>query len=286
MGSMTRKILNIQTSLLCLFVVSQLFLFGCSSQKVETVDSKLSRVQEDIEVENYDKALIDIDQIIGENPNSDRARAIKASIYVHRAGIRLKDYFEFEKAMSDEKTEGIPLFDDESLAKIKIQAETLHPQAMQFLQGLNLFYQDVQDFTKRVERLPVFLPEKANDFLKALDILSTLRNPSTGQHLYRAVIKTIYFKHLWTQGEFSTFSSKELCQIPVQSLENRIQDFYAWMRTILVDGAKGIPSKKTSIEKVLAESEKVMIEVNKVFGQVQNKQVHLQTALMVGGLCK
>ncbi|GIL16942.1 MAG: hypothetical protein BroJett040_06930 [Oligoflexia bacterium] len=263
-------------------------MLSCSTKKEDSLEERLTRVQQEIEVQRYDQATSEINSIIEEYPDSDRAKTIKASIYVHKAGIRLKDYFEFEKALTDERVVVTPLINDEQLAQLQKLIKDSGPGLVQMVEQMNSVHNDFQDFSKRVERLPSLMPEREQDFQTALDVLASLQKPNTGQYLYRSVIKTIYFKHLWVTGQLNVFDHSRFCYDSITSIRMRINNAYAWMRSILEDGRQGIPSKAKTIEKILTESELAINEFNKAFGQLETNQNHfialIDTAATAAGV--
>lgn len=219
-------------------VTTTLFL-ACANNKPETnkdTDSELQRIQLEIHNANYSDAEKDIKIIISKEPENIQAHLMLASLYVHKSGLRIDDYFKLEEAFSEE-------------SDTKINHEITLPGALSIFEQVIQLSKQSKEIQRRLSKITLINKDQSEQILKAIDVLNSIQSPKAtpGTYLYRAVIKTHYFKYLWSQNYFIPEKINEICTKTVSQLSRGIDEINTQLSDILIDFSKGLPKSKQSI---------------------------------------
>lgn len=256
--------------------------------------TELEIAEEKIHQEQYVEAEKDLQKYLTAHPKDPRATVVLASLYSHRAGLRVQDYFQLEKTISAKPSEAENLL-QQTYLKVWMNSKNQTLKALgETLMQLNLQLLRAQSWQEKMDQLPDFTPTQAEDLLRAIKILSELQfkvgqgqqvsngPPVTeGMILYRGVIKIYYFKFLWSQGEFKSLLGPGLCQsslTQVSTLFNRVSDYLV---DVLADFAVGLPK---SSEQSLSQIEDIKRSNGQVQANLGSFQPQSQTLNQVLGL--
>jgi hypothetical protein len=234
-----------QFTLLALALSGLLILSACSIEKnkeTDTTSYKIEQIQRKIQNQSYQEAEADLDSLLKKEPDNLEVRMTYASLFVHKAGIKVKDYFKLEEAFAKE---------DKKESSEPQQRTSFLPIFDQVL----LVSKQSQELQKRLDKITLINKTQAEEIAKAIAILNQLTGPkvTAGMHLYRAVIKTYYFKYEWSLDLYLPQNTTQLCKRKISQLSQNIESLNQQLSDILVDYSKGLPNSRDNIQKTKSE---------------------------------
>lgn len=261
MLAIIKPIFLLVISFTCVFTIG-----SCSykdDKKTEDT-SVLEQAKIQIHNERYSEAETTLNKFLLENPKNARATIVLASLYVHRAGLRVEDHFHLEEAINSKPSE-TETYLEKSYLQIFTQSDSEEMQELgEKLMRFNSVILQIQTWKDKIERLPKLSETQAQDLEHAISILSTLtprsnsswtalpsntiENPdeivTNGMILYRAAIKIFYFKFLWQKGDFLPVMDKMICNSTLANLKFKIDYLENYIQDLLTDFSIGLPNSK------------------------------------------
>lgn len=225
-------------------VLSLSFLLAaCERHSESDTADRLEIIQQKIDHEQYAEAINELDEILKKEPHHDRARTILASVYVHRAGISIQDYFFLVSlAQLDEKPK-TQAIDVQSLKRLAGNHAENIQSLTNFLQKLNEAASVGDQIVNKFESIPVLSSKSAQDIKLALETLEKLKTPTAGMVFYRGVLKLYYFKFLWSKGSLLPLGQGKLCSSSLGEIGKKLKVLNDYSVRMILDIAKGFPNE-------------------------------------------
>ncbi|MCB0369743.1 MAG: hypothetical protein KDD45_09970 [Bdellovibrionales bacterium] len=264
-------------------IISAVALSGasCSIPKKQISDSDkiLAEAESDINDSNYIAAETSLKKLLENEPENVRAKVILASLYVHRAGIRIENHIHLEEVINTYPEESQTYIEKSLISTISENSDKNLKDLAKVLLQLNQVLIQMQTWKEKIKKLPDLNETQARDMRHALTILNELsakalssntnmqplksnKTITRGMILYRSVIKIYYFKYLWNQGFFLPINQKMICSLSLNTLQTQILYLKSYMQDLLTDFAIGLPSSAESTNHLLssfnASSEQVL----------------------------
>lgn len=243
------------------------FIYGASctskNNKPSDTNSVIQDAERKIHLSQYNEAEADLKNLLKSEPKNARAKVVLASLYVHRAGVRVEDHIHLEEVISF-KPSGSQTYIQPSL--IKTFADSADKNLKQFgenLVQLNSTLVQMQAWQEKLNQLPDINQQQASDLSLAISTLQSLAQvsiksdgalPSStpseevteGMILYRSVVKIYLFKYLWNEDKFLPVANKNICQSQVEKLQQGIAHLETYVTDLLLDFSVGLPKEKES----------------------------------------
>lgn len=241
------------------------FIYGASctskNNKPPQNNSIIQEAERKIHLSQYSEAETDLKNLLKEEPRNARAKVVLASLYVHRAGVRVEDHIHLEEVISFKPT-GSKTYIQPGF--IKTFTDSTDKDLKQFgenLVQLNTTMVQMQAWQEKLSQLPDINQQQASDLSLAISTLQSLAQvsiksdgalPSStpneevteGMILYRSVIKIYLFKYLWNEDKFLPVADKNLCQSKLERLQQGLQKLENYVSDLLQDFAIGLPKEK------------------------------------------
>lgn len=229
-------------TLILFFVLAAL---GCQP-KNSPPESKdlIERARLQIGRGQYQHAIDSLNERLLSNPADDEARVTLASAYVHRAGVRIQDYFVLETMFREKTRENFQAIDLAFLNKVKFKSNTALARIFDFLKLLNQIVRSSTEISEKFNAIPDLSEPGAQDVKIALDQLELLQKPKDGMVLFRGAVKLMNFKHNWTTGKFIEFGDSRLCRSLLQDLVRGLGRLRVSTVSMIEDVAVGFPKSQ------------------------------------------
>lgn len=228
-------------------------LIACSRHEPQRETDHYRRIQTQIDRKEYDQAEGQLQKILAQNPENQRARVILASMYVHKAGITLQDYFELEKLSRLNENPSENLVDLKLFEKMEIPSSTDFGQVLAFLKRVNSVSARIHEISLKFEKIPLVDEQGAQNLSMALMELEKIENPTRASLLYRGVVKLYYFKFLWKSGFFLEFGEQKFCSQKVIELADRLGGLEDFVVKMVRDISAGFPKSQGSFLKQVGQ---------------------------------
>ncbi len=230
-----------------IFIISfSILLTSCQETKKKSLfTERVSEIQYLIDQKKYNEGLVEIDSLLKMNPQNERILSLKASLYLHRAGISIKDLLILENTLSRPvkvEQQLVPLF--------WFKGQKTTAPLTKVLRNLNQFLSEITVFNYRVGNIPLLTDIQYQDSLLSLDTLDQIQNPSPGISLYRGLIRILNFKYLWTQGQFLNISLEKLCASSIKDIRTKANITTNTVQNILQDMILGLPQSNLELQKI------------------------------------
>lgn len=254
-------------ALLLLSFMTAIFIYStsCTTKKSSVQESSeiIQEAERKIHLSQYTEAEADLKSLLKKEPKNSRARIILASLYVHRAGVRVEDHIHLEEIINS-KPSATETYIEKSLIKKFSQSEDENlNQFSDVLIQLNNVLIQMQTWQEKLNHLPTLNSQQASDLRLAVKTLSTLPSVSVksdqdwstpppeeetteGMILYRSVIKIYLFKYLWNSDSFLPVSNRKICDSSLESLKEGTQRLENYVEDLLNDFATGLPKEKNN----------------------------------------
>ncbi len=222
------------------------------TKKTPLFNERVGEIQYLIDQKKYSQGLSEIESLLRENPKNERLLALKASLYLHRAGIGIKDLLSLETTLSRPvkvEQQLIPLF--------WYKGQKANAPLTDIIRKLNQFVAELTEFNYRIGNIQLLTHEQYRDSQLSLDALNQILYPSAGVSLYRGLIRILNFKYLWTQGQLLNISLEELCSSSIKNLRSTAKTTITLVQEILQDMTIGAPRSGVELQKI---SNQIQIE--------------------------
>lgn len=245
---------------------------GCQKSDDFAEQDQLGLIQQKIDHKRYDEAEAELQQILQKEPDNKRARTILASVYVHRAGISVREYFMLEALLHDDESSVKPLINIDVLEKLEIKKDSQFQKALNFLKQVNAVAVQSQKMAEKFEKIPLLNEKSAVDVYRALMELERLNEPTRGMSFYRGVIKLIYFKYLWETEKFIKIGDNKLCSTSMSKLNNQLETLKNYSVGMINDIASGVPKSEEQFKKMSLELNKSVSRAQSFVNALGNSQ--------------
>lgn len=253
------------------FVISLLFVSicwsGCAYKKddTQTKQDRLNQAAEKIQKSNYDEAESELQDYLREHPDHARAKVLLASLYAHRAGLRIRDYFKLERVINSKPVMTEPYIQNSVIETLNQNPDEKIKKVAGYLKQLNEVIIQAQHWNQKINELPTWTDAQALDLDKAIQVLNELdenrvesepdpeRRVTEGMILYRGVLRIYQFKYFWTTDHFLPIYAKSVCTTAVKTLEGRVSALALFIESALSDFAVGLPSSRKSTLQTLQD---------------------------------
>lgn len=274
-----------------LFVIFSSCWMGCAYKKdpQQTQKDRLNSAAEKIQKSDYLEAEADLRDFLRENPDHARAKVVLASLYAHRSGLRIRDYFNLERVINSKPvvvdnfvqsslTEALNQSSDEKIKKIGGSLKQLNELLIQ-----------ANHWNQKINEMPTWNELQVRDLEAAIEILNTLdatridiepepsRRVTEGMILYRGVLKIYYFKYLWTTNQFLPIYSKSICKSTLQSLESRTDALADYIQSVLGDFAVGVPKSRADTLRTQADFRNSALQVRQWLRGIRSSKETVMT---------
>lgn len=252
--------MNVKKIILFLIILSVLASCKKNSEN-DSYSDQLNEIQIYINDNRLEEALDKINLHMLKFGISNRALAIKASIYIRKSNINLKNYIQLENILSRDKKD-VPMLLPLELAPKGTQDTVLK---------INQIYKVAMDLKDRIDDVPLIDFEGARNIFLAIQTLDLLDQPTKGLYLYRSFIKIFYFKFLWENGLLLKAPKLTLCNSPIEKIISSLKDTQYIILTTLVDLDRGLPNSDQELKDTIVwlegEFSKMYNELNMVSGK-------------------
>lgn len=255
------------------------FSLSCTRHEKSSIENRFQKIQQKVDRREYTEAEAELQAILAQEPENERARVILASISVHKAGITLKEYFSLEKLSHLSEVPQTKFIQVENLEKLKIAKNSDFAKALTFLKQVDQVAARVQEIIKKFNQIPEVDEEGLEHLRVALVELNKVKNISDGNALYRGVIKLFYFKTLWSRGEFLHFGEKQFCSLKLIEIQNILESFQTFTVGMVLDISRGFPKNREEIEKQARAVQTGFVEAQKFIGSISDATKSIEATL-------
>lgn len=271
---------DIQLYFVLLLTSLMILTSSCDRYRQPDQADRLDQIQQKIDQGQHDEAISELQSILNQEPENDRARTILASAFVHRAGISLTDYFKLaEIFLAPDLPHSEKLIKTSFLKQIEEVKSKEAKQLLNFAERLNQVYSQALQIEMRFNQVPNLDSKQAVQFYLALQELAKLKKPTAGMKLYRGTLKIYYFKHLWSTNAWFPKKGNQLCRMKVNDLVQRVSSFGLFSLGMISD----LSNASLEVAKEFAsESEGLKTDLNKVqsfLNQTNSKNMDLESFL-------
>lgn len=224
------------------------FSTSCTRYRDADTEDRLEKIQQKIDGEQYEESIQELNEILKSEPSNERARVILASVYIRRAGITVKNYFDLARIATIEASASEPLIDVASLKKLAGENVSQIKNLTSFLQKINESTAMADQIIKKFEAIPSVSEPSAIDLQRALIILEQMRAPTEGMLLYRGVIKLYYFKYLWVNQLLLPIGENRLCASRLTDIAQKIKVMNDYSFKMIIDISHGFPNETKDIK--------------------------------------
>lgn len=250
---------------------------SCTRYRQSDTEDRLEKIQRQIDNDQYEESIHQLQEILKSEPNNDRARAILASVYVRRAGVVVKNYFDLAKIATMTDTESSePVIDTQSLKKIEEQGGAPVKNLAVFLRKVNETAAQADKIVKKFEAIPVVSNQSARDLQSALLNLEEMKDPTPGMLLYRGIIKLYYFKFLWVNHALLPVGDGRLCSLSAIEIARKLKIMNEYSFKMMIDIAAGFPKEMESIAKQARQFQAVMSSAQIYLLKLPNSELSLK----------
>jgi hypothetical protein len=231
-----------------LVALSMLLVCSCTRYEKPEPTDRFQKIQQKISDHKEEDAEIELEEILKQDPENQRARVILASIFIQRAGISIRDYLDLEKVARPGEEKPHATIDLEKIDQLKIEEKSKLGQAVNFLNDVNTASILLQEIGEKFNRLPVVTEASSNEIWKALQELDKIKEPTAGNALYRGVIKLFYFKYLLANQKFLAIGHGQFCALKLHQLQSKLKIFASYTVGMIRDLGRGYPKKQADLE--------------------------------------
>lgn len=237
---------------------------SCTSKKNKSPESSTVIIQEaeqKIHQSQYDEAEADLKNLLQSEPKNARAKVVLASLYVHRAGVRIEDHIHLEEIINFKPSSTDTYIEPSFIKNFSDSTDKNLKQIGDVLNQLNSTLLQMKSWQEKLNQLPEINQQQADDLKLAIKIiqplsLSTIKNDNSlplvnqneqvteGMILYRSVIKIYLFKFLWKEDKFLPLFHRKVCQSPLENLKQGFKDLEFYVTDLLQDFSIGLPKEK------------------------------------------
>lgn len=227
----------------------------------EKTSELLQEAERKIHLSQYSEAEADLKMILKKEPKNSRARIILASLYVHRAGIRVDDHIHLEEIINSKPSSTQTYIQNSLIKKFSQSSDENLNEFSEILVQLNNVLIQMHTWQEKLNHLPSLNSQQASDLLLAIKTLSILSSvtikgdqelpisisdeeTTEGMILYRSVVKIYLFKYLWNSDSFLPVSNRRICESSLASLKRGTQNLEIYVEDLLNDFSIGLPKEK------------------------------------------
>lgn len=259
--------------------------------------SEIEQATVKIHNEKYEEAEFILLDFLRLHPSHSRAKVILASVYIHRAGIRIEDFLNLEEVINSKPSDTEVYLEKPYLELFSKSTSKEMKELGEYLKRLNNLVLQIHAWKYKLEKLPRLSDNQAQDLESAIAILSLLSirpNNKTsnlddmenydeivtnGMILYRAALKIYYFKYLWERGDFLPVKDKMICKSSLLNLKDKITYLEKYIQDVFTDFTVGLPK---SSEKTLEQSKTFAEKTDQLLLLMQNigPQTHSLSELL------
>lgn len=236
---------------------------GCTNKESADQQDQLDHIQQKIDQKMYDSAIAELEQILTKEPDHKRARTILASVYIHRSGLSVREYFQLQKIFNNDDDSVQPLLNIEVLESFEVKKDSDLGKAINFLKELNKVTFESQKLAKKFAKIPDLDLSQAKDVYQALLELEKLKEPTRGMSLYRGMIKLIYFKYLWESDQFLKVKEHKICSTSIRRLNDQLEIMKNYTVSMIKDVAEGVPKSEEDFKKNADQINKAISQTQK-----------------------
>ncbi len=280
---------------LLMIYVAFIFPTGSCSSK-DNLKSKGPSAIEQAKVKIHNEKYAEAESILIDflmlHPGHSRAKVILASVYIHRAGIRIEDYLNLEEVINSKPSETDVYLEKSYLELFSHSTDNEMKDLGEYLKRFNSLVLQINAWKDKLEKLPKLSDTQAQDLESAISILSSLSmKPSNktsrldeienhdeivtnGMILYRAALKIYFFKYLWEKGNFLPVKEKMICRSTLLNLKEKMTYLEKYIQDVFTDFAVGLPR---SSEKTLEQSKTFAEKTDQLLLWMQNIDPQTQT---------
>lgn len=233
-------------------MMALLSLSACEKKAQPTEADQLENIQSKIDHQLYDESIEELEQILSKDPENKRARTILASVYVHRAGISVREFFILESLFRDEAAPVKPLINIDVFEKLELKKDSQFQKALEFLKKVNTIVSDSQKISEKFQKIPLLENQQAVDIYRALQELEKIQGAPAGISLYRGTIKLIYFKYIWETNQLLSIGSGKMCSSSMKKLNSQLEILKNFTVGMVQDIAVGVPKSEVEFRKKAA----------------------------------
>lgn len=233
---------------------------GCRRYREPDTEDRLEKIQQKIDHSQFDESIQELQEILKQEPENDRARVILGSAYVRKAGIAIKDYFFLATLFSEEVPVSEPLIDIQVLQKLTGEQATQTKGFKDFIDKVNQTAASGEQIAKKFDAIAVVTPEAARELQTGLNEMEKLKNPTDGMLFYRGVIKLYYFKFLWVNKKLLPVGDGKLCSLRISEIMQKLRVIDDYSVRMILDISKGFPKMSKDFLSKAQEIDSKIIE--------------------------
>jgi hypothetical protein len=266
-----------------LFILLLVFQNSCTEKRSSVTENRLERIQVKIDNGSYEESISELNEILKKEPENQKARAILGSVYVRRAGIAVKDYFTIHGIFTEPMPEEPDVFEMAPAVDLLSKDEKLKVW-IPVLEKINTGAKQLKQINRKFTQIPDISEESAQDIYLALLELEKIEKPTNGNHLYRGIIKLIYFKYLVSHQKLIPMGERKLCSLRIFELSDRAEMTKNYMVDMILDLSFGFPNEKAELEELAQNIEKPLNEVVRFLKNYGNQNQMIFKVLQTEGL--